>query len=271
MDAPLAKYARVFSVGLQNTFVYRWNFILRSIFGIVPLIGTIFLWNAMYGGDPTKQLSGYTFSSLIMYFATVVFVENLITPTEDEWQIAGDIRDGRLSALLLKPINYLFYRFTLYASYRLLYTAIILPGVLLIFFLLRNHITLPSNPSTWLVFGASTLLAGLIQFFIAYTLAMLAFWLLEISTVVFIVMSFEYFLSGQLFPLDMLPGWLGAVIKYSPFPYELYFPVQIFMERVKGAPLWQGLGIQFGWVVIMYLLAMTLWRAGLRKYQAVGV
>jgi ABC-2 type transport system permease protein len=271
MATALAKYARVFSVGLQNTFVYRWNFILRSLFGIVPLIGTIFLWNAMYGGDAQKELSGYTFSALIMYFATVVFVENLITPTEDEWQIAADIRDGKLSALLLKPLNYLFYRFTLYASYRLLYTIVILPGVILIFFFLRAHITLPDQPGTWLVFGLSTALAALIQFFIAYTLAMLAFWLLEISTVVFIVMSFEYFLSGQLFPLGMLPPWLWSIIKWSPFPYELYFPVQIFMQRVSGPALWQGLAIQASWVVILYLLATWMWRSGLRKYQAVGV
>ncbi len=271
MSAAFAKYARVFSVGLQNTFVYRWNFVLRSLFGIVPLIATIFLWSAMYGGDHAKQLSGYTFGALIMYFATVVFVENLITPTEDEWQIASDIRDGRLSALLLKPLNYLFYRFTLYVSYRTLYTAVILPGVLLIFFFLRQYITLPGSLSTWLAFALSAALAGLIQFLIAYTLAMLAFWLLEISTVVFIVMSFEYFLSGQIFPLDMLPPWLASVIKWSPFPYELYFPVQIFMQRVTGAALWQGLAIQAGWVLIMYALATTLWRAGLRKYQAVGV
>jgi ABC-2 type transport system permease protein len=271
MATAFAKYARVFSIGLQNTFVYRWNFILRSIFGVVPLIGTIFLWRAMYSGDTQQQLSGYTFSALIMYFATVVFVENLITPTEDEWQIASDIRDGRLSALLLKPLNYLFYRFTLYASYRLLYTLIILPGVLLIFFFLRAHITLPDQPLTWLAFCVSTALAGLIQFFIAYTLAMLAFWLLEISTVVFIVMSFEYFLSGQLFPLDMLPPWLATIIKWSPFPYELYFPVQIFMQRISGPALWEGMAIQAGWVIILYFFATSLWRAGLRKYQAVGV
>lgn len=271
MTTALAKYGRVFSVGLQNTFVYRWNFILRSIFGIVPLVGTIFLWSAMYGGDSAKQLSGYTFSALIMYFATVVFVENLVTPTEDEWQIAADIRDGRLSALLLKPLNYLFYRFTLYASYRLLYTSIILPGVVLIFFFLRQYIVLPDHLSTWVAFFLSAGMAGLIQFLIAYSLAMLAFWLLEISTVVFIVMSFEYFLSGQIFPLDMLPPWLAGPLWWTPFPYELYFPVQIFMGRVSGTALWNGLGAQAAWVVIMYLVATVLWRTGLRKYQAVGV
>src|SRR5262249_37313778 len=159
-----------------NTFVYRWNFILRSIFGIVPLIGTLFLWNAMYGGDEARQLSGYTFSALISYFAFSVFVENLITPTEDEWQIAADIRDGRLSTLLLKPVNYLGYRFTLFLGYRTLYSAVIMPGVLLIFFFLRKYIILPSDPFVWLAFALSTALAALLQFFIAYTLALLAFW-----------------------------------------------------------------------------------------------
>ena len=270
MTATLAKYAKVFNVGAQNTFVYRWNFVLRSVFGIVPLIGTIFLWKAMYGTASGMQIAGYTFSQLILYFAMSVFVENLVTPTEDEWQIAGEIRDGKMSFLLLKPLNYLAYRFTLYASYRLLYTAVLLPGVALIFFFLRDHITLPAHTATWLWFAASIGLAALIQFFIAYSIALLAFWILEISTVVFMVFSVEYFLSGMIFPLDMLPPWLIGFVRWSPFPYELYFPVQVFMERVTGEKLMAGIAIQAGWAFVMWLLAVTLWRSGIRRYQAVG-
>ena len=113
-------------------------------------------------------------------------------------------------------------------------------------------------------------MAALIQFFIAYAIAMLAFWILEISTVVFMVLSVEYFLGGKIFPLDMLPPWLGAIVKWSPFPYELYFPVQIFMGRVQGGALMQGLAIQAFWVVMMWLIAVGLWRLGIRRYQAVG-
>lgn len=270
MTGSPAKYAKVFNVGAQNTFVYRWNFIMRSVFGIVPLIGTIFLWKAIYGGAGGAQLAGYTFSSLIMYFAMTVFVENLVTPTEDEWQIAGEIRDGRMSFLLLKPLNYIAYRLTLYASYRLLYTAVLLPGIALIFYFLRDHITLPAHGITWLWFGLSTALAAVIQFFIAFAIAMLAFWILEISTIVFIVFSIEYFLSGHAFPLDMLPPWLADVIQWTPFPYELYFPVKVFMERVSGGELALGLAIQAGWAAIIWLSAVGLWRLGIRRYQAVG-
>src|SRR5216110_3097285 len=77
-----------FNVGIQNTFVYRWNFLLRTVFGIVPLAGMIFLWRAVTasGGG---FLGGYDFGGMIFYFALVVFLENLISSTEDDWQIAA--------------------------------------------------------------------------------------------------------------------------------------------------------------------------------------
>jgi ABC-2 type transport system permease protein len=111
--------------------------------------------------------------------------------------------------------------------------------------------------------------AGL-QFLIAYSLAMIAFWVLEVSTIIFILYSFEYFLSGQVFPLDIMPAWLQPVLQWSPFTYELFFPVQIFMERVQGAALAQGLAIQAGWLFVSWLCARVLWSRGVRKYQAVG-
>ena len=47
-------------------------------------------------------------------------------------------------------------------------------------------------------FVLSTFLTGLLQFFMSYTMALLAFWLLEVSTVIFIVFAFEY-IGGRAF------------------------------------------------------------------------
>jgi len=113
-------------------------------------------------------------------------------------------------------------------------------------------------------------MAAGIQFFIAYATAMLSFWILEISTIVFILYSFEYFLSGHVFPLDIMPSWLQGFLHWSPFAYELFFPAQIAMERVSGAALLEGLAIQAGWLVFFALLARVMWQAGLKRYQAFG-
>jgi ABC-2 type transport system permease protein len=131
-------------------------------------------------------------------------------------------------------------------------------------------VVLPKSLLTWPLFFLSAAMAAGISFLIAYTLALIAFWILEISTIVFILYSFEYFLSGQTFPLDIMPGWFQAILRWLPFPYELFFPVQVFLERVQGAELWQGLGIQAAWVGILFLISQAIWRRGIRHYQAVG-
>lgn len=265
----LSTYRSVFSIGLQNTFVYRWNFLLRTVFGIVPLIGMVFIWRAVFDAS-SGSINGYEYSSMIFYFMLVVFVDNLITPTEDEWQIAAEIRDGRMSSYLIKPLNYLAYRFTLYASYRLLYITVVALPITLLAFVFREHLRLPAQPVTWPAFILSVGMAAGIQFFIAYALAMIAFWVLEISTIIFVVYSFEYFLSGQIFPLDIFPHALQGVLHWLPFTYEIFFPVQVCMERVQGGALAEGLAIQAMWLVLTYFFARLLWSRGVRKYQAFG-
>src|SRR5207302_4512884 len=133
--------------------------------------------------------------------------------------------------------------------YRLLYTVVTIVPVALIFWWFRAFITLPRDPLTWPLAAASLVMAGFIQFFIAYSLAMLAFWILEISTIVFILYSFEYFLSGHIFPLDIMPASMQAALKWLPFTYELFFPVAVFLEKVSGWALWSGLAIQCGWLL----------------------
>lgn len=266
----LSTYWKVFDIGLQNTFVYRWNFLLRMVFGIVPLIGTVFLWKAVFQDASGGSIEGYDYHGMIFYFLVTVFLDNLITPTEDEWQIAAEIREGRMSSFLTKPMNYLAYRFTLYASYRLLYIAVVFIPILCLAWIFRDAIRWPEHGITWLALGISTAMAAGLQFLIAYALAMIAFWVLEVSTIIFIVYSFEYFLSGHVFPLDVMPHWLQGFVKWSPFTYELFFPAQIAMERVQGRAMWEGLLIQAGWLALACLAARFLWSRGVRKYQAFG-
>jgi ABC-2 type transport system permease protein len=265
----MRKYLTVFNLGLQNTFVYRWNYFLRALFGLIPLAGTVFLWRAVFR-EPGGGMNGYTYGSMIYYYLLTIVVSNLVTPTEDEWQIAADIREGQINSFLTKPVNYLAYRFSIFLSGRLVFTAVTIPPILLILFYFREYLALPSNGLTYACSLVSLVMAGLIQFFITYSLAMMAFWILEISTIVFIVYSFEYFLGGQMFPVDIMPAGIQVVMKWLPFYYELFCPIAIFMERLRGAEMWQALAIQAGWLVVTWAAANLMWRRGLGHYQAVG-
>jgi ABC-2 type transport system permease protein len=135
---------------------------------------------------------------------------------------------------------------------------------------LHQYFVLPKDWASFGLFLFATLLTALLQFFMSYTMAMLAFWVLEVSTFIFIVFAFEYIASGHLFPLDILPHGLQQVLQYTPFPYQLYFPVSLYLGKVSGPDLARGFAIQAGWVLIMYCMARLMWNRGIRKYSAVG-
>src|SRR5207248_636708 len=73
------------------------------------------------------SLQGYDYGSMIYYYLLTLLVSNLVVPTEDEWQIAADIREGQINALLTKPMSYLAYRTSIFLSGRLVYSFVTLP------------------------------------------------------------------------------------------------------------------------------------------------
>ncbi|MCI0748862.1 MAG: ABC-2 family transporter protein [Verrucomicrobia subdivision 3 bacterium] len=265
----MKKYLHVINIGIQNTLVYRVNFLFRSVFALIPLTATISLWRAIYSGKE-GNVAGYTIAQMVSYYLIVTIVDALTAVTEDDWQIAADIKDGRISQFLLKPIDYLGYRVCLFGAGRLIYTAVAFIPVVLFILLQRDYFVAPANWTTFGWFAVSVVLTAALQFLISYALALMAFWLLEISTVIFIVFAFEYIAGGHLFPLDILPPAIAKVMAFTPFPYQMFFPVSIYIGKTTGAALYNGLIIQAAWVVAAFVVAQLVWKRGIRKYSAVG-
>jgi ABC-2 type transport system permease protein len=267
----MGKYWHVINIGVQNTLTYRVNFLFRASFGLIPLMATLFLWRTVYAGkEPGGTVGAYTLAEMTSYYLLVTVVDALTAVTEDDWQIAADIREGNISQFLLKPIDYLTYRLCLYGTGRLVYTGVAFVPVGLFLLVQREYLTLPPDAGAFGWFVVSVGLAALLQFLISFTMALLAFWVLEVSTFIFIVFAFEYLAGGHVFPLDILPAWLAEVLRATPFYYQLFFPVGIYLGRIQGAALAEGLLLQALWVITLYAVARLVWSRGVRKYSAFG-
>jgi ABC-2 type transport system permease protein len=265
----LSKYWYVVNIGLQNTFVYRWNFLIRILFGVIPLIGTFYLWGAVFQ-NPSQQITGYAFRDMISYFLVLILLDSLASPTEDDFQIAGEIRDGLINQFLLKPIDYLGYRFSLFWSYRFIYTTTTIIPVVLIFVFMREYLNLPGQPAVWMLAGVAVLGSAVLQFLMAYCTALIAFWILDVSAPIFIFYSFEYLAGGHVFPLDLLPPTMYQIAMWTPFPYEYWFPLGLFLGRLNAAEIAMGFLGQFFWILAFYGIARWIWSRGIRHYTAVG-
>jgi ABC-2 type transport system permease protein len=269
--AAMRKYWHAINIGIQNTLVYRVNFLFRSAFALIPLMATIYLWRAIYAGKASDpEIAGYTLAGMTSYYLLVTVVDMLTAVTDDDWQIAADIREGNINQFLLKPIDYLSYRLCLFGANRIIYTSVAILPVALFLIVQRRYLVLPPTGVMFGCFLLSTALTGVLQFLMSFSMALLAFWVLEVSTFIFILFAFEYIAGGHLFPLDILPPWLSQALSYTPFPYQLFFPVSIYLGRTSGPAVWRGLAIQIGWVLIFYVLARWIWARGIRKYTAFG-
>lgn len=267
----MKKYRHVLGIGIQNNLTYRFNYLSRSLFSLIPLIAMLYVWRTIYAGKgPAAIVGSYTFAQMVSYYLLTTIVDSLSAVNEDDWQIAADIKDGNISQFLLKPIDYLWYRLWLFVSGRITYLAIAAVPLAIFVLCLHDYFVLPQDWGTLMFFFISIVLTALLQFFMSYTMAMLAFWVLEVSTFIFILFAFEYLASGHLFPLDILPPALSRALFFTPFPYQLYFPVSIYMGKTTGSELARGLVVQFAWVIAMYLLARFAWNRGIKKYVAVG-
>ena len=267
----MKKYWHVLGIGIQNNLTYRFNFLARATLGLIPLVAMLYVWRTIYADKGTGGMVGtYSLTGMISYYLLITVVDALTAVNEDDWQIATDIKDGNISQFLLKPIDYLWYRLCLFVSGRLTYLAVAVIPLTLFILYLHRYLVLPPS---WAAFGAflvSTVLTALLQFFISYAMAMLAFWVLEVSTFIFILFAFEFIASGHLFPLDILPPGLERALYFTPFPYQLYFPVSIYMGRTTGMDLLCGLLVQALWVIAAYGVARLAWRRGIKHYSAVG-
>ena len=172
----MKKYLHVINIGIQNTLVYRVNFLFRAAFGLIPLMATIYLWRAVYAGKEDPNVAGYTLGGMISYYLLVTIVDSLTGVTEDDWQIASDIKDGNINQFLVKPIDYMAYRLCLFFSVRLIYTVVAFLPVMLFILYQGKYFVPPDSWAVFPIFLLSLLLTALLQFFMSYTMAMLAFW-----------------------------------------------------------------------------------------------
>ncbi len=128
----------------------------------------------------------------------------------------------------------------------------------------------PTDVTTWLAFSASLLMAFVVGFFFEASVGMVGFWFLEVTSILYIVMTVNFFVSGHMFPLDLLPRPWSTILRWLPFQYMAYFPAAVFLGKIRGAALVEELLKEAAWAVFFVVLARWLYRRGLKQYSAFG-
>jgi ABC-2 type transport system permease protein len=269
----LRKYWKIFRVALIERMVYRADFFISTVLRFLPMVTTILLWQAIYTGagkEKEGDIAGFRFRQMIAYLLLVHISRMFSSMPGLAHGIGRDIRDGSLKKYLLQPIDMIAYLVSYRMAHKAAYIATSALPYALLFFLCRIYFDGFPDALTMLAYVVSLLLGFLIGFFFEATIGMIGFWFLEVTSLLYVVNTVAFFVSGQMFPLDLLDPFWANLLKALPFQYLAYFPAAVFLGKIEGEELAHGLLAELAWAVAFIVLARVLYRLGLRRYSAYG-
>jgi ABC-2 type transport system permease protein len=268
------KYFNIFRVSLIERTAYRGDFLLGTLLRFLPMVTTILLWQAIFAGSNKDELgqgrTSYSYRQMIAYLLLVHVSRMFSSMPGLATGVARDIREGNLKKYLIQPLDLIGYLLSYRAAHKVAYiTTSFLPYAALFAACHSFFEGFPDWP-TFLGYLAALFLGFVLGFFFEVCIGMIGFWFLEVTSFLYVVNTLNFFVSGQMFPLDLLPPFWAALFKLLPFQYLAYFPASVFLGKIQGWELVYGLLIEVAWVVGLIVLARLLYRRGLRHYSAYG-
>jgi ABC-2 type transport system permease protein len=268
----VSKYLAIFRVSLAERMTYRGDFLLGTILRFLPMVTTILLWRAIYSsaGKMQSDIANYRYNEMIAYLLLTNISRMFSSMPGLAGGIAREIREGTLKRYLIQPMDMIGYLLVYRVAHKVTYIIMSFLPYAALFFICRGYFDTFPDASTLAAFAVSLVLSFLIGFFFEASVGMVGFWFLEVTSLLYIVMTLNFFISGHMLPLDLLPTPWKELLKLLPFQYMAYFPAAVFLGKVKGSELLLHLFGELLWAVAFMMIARGLYRLGLRRYSAFG-
>lgn len=207
-------------------------------------------------------LVGTSTQGLISYFLLVGLIYPLTKSRVNEF-IEEQTTSGEINNFLVKPIS--LYRYTLAddLSWKILNLFTLAPFIIIAgLFLLRGN----SLNYNLIVLGTTLVtiaISFLISFNFSYLVGLFSFWFDEfwaINNIKFVIVTF---LGGVILPYSFFPDWSIQLLKYSPFPYMLTWPVRVLKGQFDPFEII----ISLIWYIVLGLAINTLQKLAILKYS----
>lgn len=263
----MRKYITLFGLSLQKQLEVRSDFFFERTQSMAILVSTYFLWKTLIAGK--TELLGYSSDQLLTYVLLMVLLRSWVLACIT-WRLPSEISKGKLSELLLRPISQVWYWAVQDLANKVLNVASAVLEVGLFMLLVKGSFRLPEQFWVWPAFALSVAMGVVIYFQMSYMLGVLGFWTSQSWGPRFCFEILMEFCAGSFFPIDLLPLWAQRAISTSPFPYLVYYPASIFLERLTAQQIFTCYLTQVVWIALLSILMKAAWNMGLKKYAAEG-
>jgi ABC-2 type transport system permease protein len=266
----IAKYAALFRIGVQSSLAYRFDTFLMVISIGVSVLLQLVLWRAVFSQSSQPLVYGFSFQQIVVYTLLCNVIPK-ITRASFEYEMAEDVKKGGIGRFLVAPISYFGYRLFVFLGANAANLALALMVTLVASQLVAfGHISAGAHSAHLLAFAGALGVALILNFLFFFLIGLASFWTVEAWGVFEAARILVLILSGGIFPLEIFgPFWRNALL-WLPFPYAVYFPIQVITGRLTTDAVLRGLLVQIVWVLLLGVVAIQLWKRGTRRLVTVG-
>jgi len=261
-------YLAIINAYWQRALTYRATVIGYRFGEIGEVLVLILMWSAIYSGREVVQ--GYALQEMITYVLIGSFFHVIVR----NWLatvVAFDIKEGRLSMFLLRPLSYFEFVLAREVGRISLATLLSVGSQALVMVFFAKIIIVNFDAARLALIGVMLVLAFLNELLISFIVGCIAFWTDEVDGLHSTIERIKRFFSGGYFPLSLLPPAFFGASLYGPFAYSFFVPAQLYLGKMDAGEGLKGIVVQLAWIGMLGGAAAVTWKLGLKKYEGVGI
>ena len=253
----------------KKSFLSRSAYRFDHFMGILNTLLRIFIfWGiylALYNGK--NEVDGVTMTMVTTNFILSMGLSTVFCV--NDFYLPNRIQNGSIANEMLLPVS-IHGRMLAdnlgNALFQLVFHFV--PAVVISVLVMGIHA--PASVAMFLLFLLSAVFGYGVLWTISFALQMLAFWLINVWSIMTIKNVFINVLSGSMIPLWFMPDWMRGVLMFTPFSSIYFTPVQIYLGQLSVPEIIKGFGIQLVWILLFVFLGKVLWKRGQKKLVVQG-
>lgn len=260
-------YLRVAVTELRNLAHFRANLLAWALYTPLQMGILYLLWRIVYAH--TDRVGGFGFDDMMLYYVVVHFLRRVIEPAQSvNYQVWSEINEGKLDIYLARPLSFGLFTFSRSLGTPLVELVIGVPCLIVLSLVLG--LPLQTDPGVLAAFLLSLAAGYAILFLVQFLIGSLTFWFERIFGIRDMIFSVFILFSGQLIPISVLPGWVETVSHYLPFEGIFYIPAALYARHELDLTSLALLARQLVWIVVLLVVAATVWSRGSLRYASQG-
>ncbi len=262
----LGAYFDFIRIRFLTMLAYRVNYYSGILIYTLNIGVNYFTWRAIYGDG--ESLGGFTGAQMTTYVAVSWMARAFYFNNLDR-EISTDIRDGSIAIQFIRPYNYVLVKMMQGLGEGMFrFMMLMIPGMVIAILLFPVH--LPTEPSAWVGFLVMLFFSFLISSQINIITGLSAFFVENNEGMMRMKRVVVDLFSGLIVPITLFPDWLSSILKVLPFQAITYLPGSVFTGRVQGVGIWNVLGIQVIWFVVLLIPIVWLYHASRQRLFVQG-